>query len=226
MVFGPYGGVACGCDISAEAQKCAAVLSCKVPHQDPVEHCNVCTTKIGCLRFFQQGWVCVLRTVLFKLYLSNCIATRQSQGKCLLTIQYATLFCKAGGRERKCNQTYAVDQYWVREVPQLWKKKFVWEQQTGTVHVDFTVLRQIWKGPNETETPETETPELAMCMGISCTCQGTPLPTPSCQVPLPRTAFQCRTRTARHSPTSDHIARTTDFTTLCCTYIYTMFLCS
>jgi len=35
MVFGPYGGVACGCDISAEAQKCAAVLSCHVTGPSP-----------------------------------------------------------------------------------------------------------------------------------------------------------------------------------------------
>ena len=55
-------------------------------------------------------------------------------------------------------------------------------------------------------------------------CQGTPLPTPFHQVPLPCTAFRCQTHTARHSPTSDHIAHTMDFTALRCTYIHIYYI--
>jgi len=91
----------------------------------------------------------------FKLY-----SHKTEPGEVLIDNSVAPLFW-ADGRERKCSKIYAVGHCWVRDVPQLWKESLFGNSKLG-LHVDFTVLRQILKGPNETETPE-----LAMCMGIS-----------------------------------------------------------
>jgi len=71
-------------------QKHRNVLQCslvmwQVPHQDQVEHCNVCTTKIGCLRSNR------VESVSSEQSFSNCIAQDRA-GEVLIDNSVCTPF--------------------------------------------------------------------------------------------------------------------------------------